>query len=277
MFPAIHEVPDSYCELERFFRFTHHVSFEMYEIVKERHKGYSLPSGFDELSEQRGKAASNPAIAGALTLLDVAADLRDLHIKYENLHSDPEQEILATRFREFESNPGKYHIDPGEAHVLREFDTRCLRQFVAPVPVFVALRKSVPTYVSGASPTVLQPWIDEYHEQTLTLPITGHGWYHEIYAWLADLRDTLPRMAKGDSPARHQSLRDSLHLLGQVLLFDEVLERNLARNLTALREYLKRWGASLGIPPHPTPQRKFEGDEYREIATRYAWSMFSVD
>ncbi|MBL8228569.1 MAG: hypothetical protein JNL98_08830 [Bryobacterales bacterium] len=62
-----------------------------------------------------------------------------------------------------------------------------------------------------------------------------------------------------------------------MLLFDEVLERNLARNLTALHEYLKRWGASLGIPPHPMPRRKFEGDEYREIATRYAWSIFSVD
>ncbi|MBL8228568.1 MAG: hypothetical protein JNL98_08825 [Bryobacterales bacterium] len=196
MFPAIHEVPDSYCDLDKFFRFTHQVSFALYEIVKDRHKDYRLPGGFEELSGQRGQIASNRSIAAALTLLDAAADLRDLHLKYESLHSDPEQEILATRFREFEANPGKYHIDPGEAHVLREFDTRCLRQFVAPVPVFVALRKSVPTYVSGASPTVLQPWIDEYHEQTLSLPDTGHGWYHEIYGWLADLRETLPQLAR---------------------------------------------------------------------------------
>jgi hypothetical protein len=249
MFPSIADVPDSYCALEKFFRFTHHVSYELYEIVKDRHKEYDFPSSFEEQSQQRGQAATMPAIAAALTLLDVAADLRDLHARYEKLHSDPDQELLALRFREFESNPGKYHIEPGEAHVLREFDTRCLQQFIAPVPVFVALRKNVPSYVPGATPSALQPWIEEYRMQTLSLPDTGHGWFREIYAWLRQLRESLPELGVNDAPRRADSLRQSIRLLGEILLFDEVLEQNLARNLWALREYLKRWSASMGIPP----------------------------
>lgn len=277
MFPSIADVPTSYCELEKFFRFTHHVSYELYEIVKDRHKEYDFPSSFEEQAQQRRQAAAVPAIAAALTLLDVAADLRDLHAKYEKLHSDPDQERLALQFREFESNPGKYRIEPGEAHVLREFDARCLRQFIAPVPVFVALRKDVPAYVPGAAPSALQAWIEEYHTQTLSLPDTGHGWFREIYAWLHELREKLPELGASSAGQRAGNLRESIRLLGEILLFDEVLEQNLARNLWALREYLKRWSASMGMPPAPMPQRKFEGDPYREIATRYAWSMLAMD
>lgn len=277
MFPVINDVPESYCELEKFFRFTHQVSHELYEIVKHRHTGYEFPSSFEEQAAQRRQAASKPQIANALTLLDAAADLRDLYLRYEQLHSDPEQERLAFQFREFESNPGKFHLEAGEAHVLREFDSQCLRQFVAPVPVFVALRKQVPAYAAGASAAVLQPWIEEYRAQTMSLPDTGHGWYREIYAWLHALREVLPQLKKEDAASRRAGLRESIRLLNEVLLFDDVLEANFGRSLWAVREYLKRWSASMGIPPAAAPQRKFEGEEYREIATRYAWSMFAID
>lgn len=279
MFPTITDVPESYCELEKFFRFTHQVSHALYEVVKNRHKSYEFPSDMREKLAQAAEV-DQADVVNAVAVLDAAEDIRDLWRNYTNLHSAPELERLRLTFRSFESNPGKYHLEAGEAMVLREFHTACLQHFVAPVPVFVPLSKAVPADVEANDHQAqkITSWVEDFYDKTMSLPDHGHAWFREIFHWLSELRVILhTQVISADLALQKQGVHRSVTLLDELLLFEEVLDENLHRQLVALRHFLQRWLNDLGVPCPPLmPREKFEGGEYREIETRYQWSRLQT-